>query len=280
MTVDLHIKAGVKGSRTYLETGYCLPPFKIANITADKTEGPLELMLMSSSPGILDGDHYNLKIELAERACLHLQTQSYQRLFNMKTEATQCFEVRLADHSSFMYLPHPLVPHALSNFQAENKIYLGHKCTLIWSDVLTCGRKLNGEIFKFSRLHSLTEVYLNNRLVIKENLFAEPDKINLNALGQLEGYSHQASLIYVNEDAGIDALSKNIETVLSAEKDIAFGISEPSTNGLIIRLLGQKAEQLFDCLKTVASILTHHYHVEETGRMRRSHGNEPDREKW
>ena len=56
----------------------------MANITEDKTGATLQLMLMSSSPGILDGDEYKIKIELEENCSLQLHTQSYQRLFNMK----------------------------------------------------------------------------------------------------------------------------------------------------------------------------------------------------
>ena len=120
---------------------------------------------------------------------------------------------------------------------------------------MTCGRKLNGEVFKFNKLHSLTEIYKNNRLIIKENLFLEPNTINLNAIGQLENYSHQASLIYLNEFANINELNETINMYLSQQPDISFGISEPQINGLIIRILGQKAEQLYDCLKTIALIL-------------------------
>ena len=91
--------------------------------------------------------------------------------------------------------------------------------------------------------------------MIKENLFLEPQTVNLNAIGQLEGYSHQASLIYLNELADISELNKKINHFLSQQKDIVFGISEPPLNGLIIRILGQKAEQLYDCLKEIASVL-------------------------
>ena len=255
LNIKLHIKTGFKNSRTYLETGYCTQPFKIANINEDKTKGDLQLMLMSSSPGILDGDNYDIKIELAEQSSLHLHTQSYQRLFTMKNGATQLFEAHLSPQSSFIYLPHPLVPHESSHFTTQNNIYLSSQCTLIWGEVLTCGRKLNGEVFKFTKLHSLTNIYLNSRLMIKENLFLEPQTINLNALGQLEGYSHQASLIYLNELADIAELNKKINHFLSQQKDIIFGISEPPLNGLIIRILGQKAEQLYDCLKIIASVL-------------------------
>lgn len=212
-------------------------------------------MIMSASPGILDGDAYDIKLILAEQSHVHLTTQSYQRLFTMTRQAAQHFEAHLAPHTTLIYLPHPLVPHVLSSFSAQNHIFLSTHCTLIWSDILTCGRKLTGEIFKFTKLHSMTQVYLNNRLVIKENILLEPATMCLEAIGQLEGFSHQGSLIYINELADVGKLTKEIHAFLSREADILFGISELPINGLIVRILGQKAEQLYDSIKTLASIL-------------------------
>ena len=130
--------------------------------------------------------------------------------------------------------------------------------------LLTCGRKLNGEVFRYSKYHAVTEIFLNNKLIIKENLMINPSRINLNAIGQLEGYTHQATLIYVNENFSINYLTEKITEYLSSQNEITFGITVAPVNGLIIRLLGQKAEQLHDCLKMIAEkiIITSHTKIE------------------
>ena len=125
-------------------------------------------------------------------------------------------------------------------------------CSLIWGEVMSCGRKLNGEIFKFSSYHNLTEIFQNGRLVVKENLLIKPEKINVASIGQLEGYSHQATLIYINEELNIGELTDRLVGELNGQENIVFGISALSVNGLIVRLLGNKAELLFDLLKKIA----------------------------
>ena len=252
MRASLHIKTALRNSKTYLKNCFFTTPFKIANITGDKTRSVLELMLMSSSPGILDGDEYELKIELEEGCSLKLQTQSYQRLFSMKKGASQNMEVNMSKGSSFFYLPHPSVPHKASDFVTTNKIYLSEKCTLVWGEVLTCGRKLSGEEFQFTRYQNLTEIFLNERLVVKENLLIKPLIINVRSIGQFEGYSHQASLIYIDEKAHINNLISNINNWLLCHEDICFGVSALPVNGVIIRMLGNKAEQLFNIQKMIA----------------------------
>lgn len=255
MIAELHIETKLRDGCTHLKKVYATPPFKIADVREDKRDKTLQLMLMSSSPGILDGDEYRIKVDLDEGCSLDLQTQSYQRIFNMQNSALQQVEVQMAKGSSFQYLPHPSVPHENSDFTAKNKIYLSDNCRLIWGEVLTCGRKLNGEVFLFTKYHNLTEIFFNSRLIIKENLLMIPKQINVNLIGQLEGYTHQANLIYLDEKADTIQLKESINTFLTGQTHITYGITEAPKSGLIIRILGQKSEQLHNCLKAVANII-------------------------
>ncbi len=254
MIAKLHIQIKLRANFTVLKEAYCTPPFKLANISEDKKDKTLHLMLMSSSPGILDGDEYQIKVDLDESCHLNLQTQSYQRIFTMLKTASQHMQVWMKSNSYFCYLPHPTVPHENSNFSSKSKIFLSENCSLIWGEVLTCGRKLNGEVFKFTKYQNLTEIFLHGKLIIKENLLICPASINIKSIGQLEGYTHQASLIYLDENAIIKTLKEEISTFLLAQNSITFGITETPKNGLLVRILGQKAEQLHHCLKEIAKI--------------------------
>lgn len=253
MISHLHIQTAERNGISYLKQSYYTPPFKVANITEDKKAGPLHLMLMCSSPGILDGDNYQLKINIEENAHLHLHTQSYQRLFNMKQGARQKQEVYLQKNASLVYIPHPAVPHRQSIFTSYNKIYLQGNNLLMWGELLTCGRKLNGEHFDFIKYHSITDIYINGRLAIKENWLVQPGITDMQVIGQWEGYTHQASLIIIKEDAVLyyDAINQ----FLLQQQQITFGISALPHNGLIVRILGYKAEQLFNCLNRIAEMI-------------------------
>jgi urease accessory protein len=225
------------------------------NITEDKQGKDLHLMLMSSSPGILDEDEYELRVDVVENGSLQLHTQAYQRLFNMVTGAKQTMEVHLQQGSSFTYLPHPSVPHESSIFTSKNKIYLSNNCNLAWGEILTCGRKLNGEVFSFSKYHNRTEIFLNSKLIIKENLLMQPLLVNPNSMGQLASYTHQASLIIINQTIDTIEFTDTVHNYLQQQTEIDFGISTTQTNAIIVRILGNKAEQLLNCLKMTALLL-------------------------
>ena len=64
----LHITAGYKNDQTFLKQCFYKQPFKLANITENKSDGLLRLMITSSSPGILNNDNYNIEIEIEENA--------------------------------------------------------------------------------------------------------------------------------------------------------------------------------------------------------------------
>ena len=173
----------------------------------------------------------------------------------MANAARQSIKVHVADNGSLIYLPHPNVPHEASSFSSFNDIFLQKKHNLVWSEIITCGRKLSGEEFKFTRFLNVTNVYLNNKLVVKENVLLEPAKRKIHAIGQLEGYTHQSTLLFLNDRADKDRILKEGNELLSGFEGITFGISLLPVNGLIFRLLGFKGEQLFNCNNKIALLI-------------------------
>ena len=82
--------------------------------------------------------------------------------------------------------------------------------------------------------------------------------MNLLSIEHFEDYTHQATLIYLNEEANIRELISQLVEDLNEQlpaADGTFGISALPVNGLIVRMLGYKAEQLFELLKKIAAML-------------------------
>jgi urease accessory protein len=256
MKSQLHITAGCRNDKTYLKNSFCTHPFKIGNVTEDKTKSVLKLMMMSSSPGVLDRDEYNIEIEVEENALLQINTQGYQRIFTMQDAAKQITNVRLHNNASLWYLPHPAVPHKHSNYKAVNNIHLKTNHTFCWSEIITCGRKLCNEEFTFTRFQNTTNVYINDKLVVKENLLLQPHITNVSLLGQMEGYTHQSTLLYLDNRVDCEYLMLECREMLLSINGIEFGISQLPVNGFTVRILGYKGEQLFDIQKQLASLLS------------------------
>ncbi len=256
MINKLNITAGYKEGKSYLKDTFFTPPFRVANISEDKTDPGLYLMIMSSSPGILDGDRYEINLRIEKGSCFQMQSQSYQRLFNMKNGAEQYISIEMEEASVFSYVPHPVVPHENSVFKSKSSIHLKNNCTLILGEIITCGRKHSGEIFKFSRFHNLVEVYHNQKMILKDNVLLQPQICDMNTIGQTENYSHQGTLIYVNtSDTDLENLPNIIYDIFEGDQDMAFGVSLSSKNTVVIRMLGNEGEKLYTSFKKIEKLL-------------------------
>ncbi|MEE8254475.1 MAG: urease accessory protein UreD, partial [Nitrosomonadaceae bacterium] len=263
---DLYIKTGYKEGKSYLMDSYVSVPFRITNVGQIKDDDCLYMMLGSSSPGLFDTDNHEIIINVEENSRFQLQTQSYQRLFNMKEGSSQVTKIKLASNSAFCYVPRPVVPQENSIFRNHTIIHLEKNCELILSEIITCGRKnsefisagrkIIGEIFRFTYFQNMTEVYFNDQLILKDKIILEPQVVPVNTVIQLEGYTHQATFIYLNTgNSVVYELIAEILKIMGYEKNISFGISEMAANGFVLRVLGNGGEQLFNCFQQVQNLL-------------------------
>ncbi|RAJ10895.1 urease accessory protein [Chitinophaga skermanii] len=255
MNSALHIVIALRGTKSILQHAYVTPPFKVVPLPQYDAAMPLQLMLMSSSPGMMDGDMWDIQVTCGEHTRTKLQTQSYQRIFPAKQGAHQKAVYTLEQGAHLQYIPHPLVPHADAILHAENNIYLADDCTLVWGEVLTCGRKLNGEIFHLTSLHNETRVYHQQNIIFIDKQIIQPKRIPIHAFGQYEQYTHQASLLYFDTHQQPNLPVDTLHELLATKENIAFGVSKTARNGLVVRLLGNGAEQLFSTLQQLSTLL-------------------------
>ncbi|MGL5276676.1 urease accessory protein UreD [Myroides sp.] len=252
MISSLDIKVEQREGVSYLKDAYVTQPFRIVPVGQYKRDKAAYLMIMSSSPGLLDNDDHRISINLAEGTKLQLQTQAYQRLFHMKNKSSQTTLINMERTSVFAYVPHPVVPQSSSTFISHNKVEMKEDCHFLLSDIITCGRKLSGEEFEYNHFQNLTELFVNGRLEVKDNVLLQPDLMPIQGIGILEGFTHQGTLIYYNT-AKVSVLEyiEYFYKQYGERKNIQFGISQLEGDGFMIRILGQGAEKLYTIFQQI-----------------------------
>lgn len=252
MISSLDIKIEQRQGASYLKDAYVTQPFRIVPVGQYKRDKAAYLMIMSSSPGLLDNDDHRISIHLAEQTKLQLQTQAYQRLFHMKNKSMQTTLIHMEKGSAFAYVPHPVVPQSSSTFMSHNKVDMKEDSHFLLSDIITCGRKLSGEEFAYNHFQNLTEIYVEGKLQVKDNVLLQPDLMPIQGIGILEGFTHQGTLIYYNTaHIGVLDYIEYFHKQFGEMPNIAFGISELEGDGFMIRILGQGAEKLFTIFQTI-----------------------------
>lgn len=257
MECRLNITAGYKEGKSYIKDLYVGTPFRVVSVGQRKRDNKLYQMIMSTSPGILDGDQYIIGISLEEQSRLQLASQSYQRLFDMENKATQNLTVDIGDHAFFAFVPHPVVPHENSNFESRAKITLGKESSVLISEIITCGRKHYGEVFKLKKFHNLTEVFHEGKLIVKDNVLIEPGRIPIQNIGILEDFTHQGSLIFVSTKKDTDK-TELVNHLVEKSKDfpeVEIGISALESGGFVLRALSHGAEVMYNYFLAVQDFL-------------------------
>lgn len=252
----MHFTLTANPQRTYLKQAYVTPPFRVVDITENKKSRWSQFMTMSSSPGILDHDIHDIRITAEQGSRSTLQNQSYQRIFQMEHGANLQFLLELEEDSVLSYIQHPLVPHQRSIFRGKNRVEIAPNSTLLLAETITCGRKLCGEIFQFSHFQSVTEIYLSGKLALKDNILVRPTEIDLNGIGQMEGFTHQATLYFVKTTPeGVMNAAETVSALLDQEVELQYGVSKPHDQALVIRVLAHGGEHIMDAFRKIEQAL-------------------------
>ena len=251
---ELKISTGnVDGFHRLVEP-YFTMPFGLMRFDARTPHDPwLRYMIRSSSPGILAGDFYDVQVHVEKGTALGLETQAFLRVYEMNEggRAAQNMKVTVEENGFFHYIPHPLVPHKDSVYSANNSIYLQKSSQLIWGEVITCGRKGSGETFDFKSLMNHTEVFVDDKLIFKDRVLFEPRRRDITELGQLEGYTHQASLFSYAPGIDSEELYQFLLESVKGEEEVEYGFSTTLGGGVIIRIVGNYGEQLYKIMKRI-----------------------------
>ena len=102
-----------------------------------------------------------------------------------------------------------------------------------------------GELFQFKKHHAITEIYQEDVLIFKDNLYIVPEEINLKEFGQYEEFTHQGSLFFITPQTDVIERMEKIVNRLSKEDGISYGISKVLDNAYVLRILGNEGEQLY-----------------------------------
>ena len=226
----LHIAAGYNGSRTIITDCAFSSPLKIARpiYCNDLTE----VIQMSASAGLLDGDEQDISINVSDRAFLRYTGQSFTKIFKADEKgAVQNVRISVSTGGCLLYLPRPVIPFSGSRFRGTTEIHLEKESRFFGWDFLSCGRVGMGESFAWDSYWSKMTVYLEGQPVFLDTQRYIPQIHSPAGIGFFEGYSHiGTAYIYGAEDISIPD-NKNI----ARTKALA---------GICIRAAGHSAEEI------------------------------------
>lgn len=230
---SLYIKAENSNGRTVLSDCRFTSPLKIAKpfYRGEYTE----IIMMVAGAGMLEGDHYDISIDVGENASLIFTGQSYTKLFKSeKSGSSQRVKINVQKNGKLLYFPRPVIPFADSIYNAETEVRLDSGSEFALCDIISCGRAAMNEKFLFKSYISRTSVFVDEKLVFLDNVRLVPAEIPLAGTGFFEHYSHIGMMyIYRHDVADIPEIT---ETEAAVSKAL---------NGICIRAASNNADALY-----------------------------------
>lgn len=238
----LSIVAEDRGGKTVLTDCTFSAPIKIAKPFYKDTY--TELMMMSASAGLLEGDEYDLSIRIGENSALKFTGQSYTKIFRAdKFGVKQNMHISVEEGAKLVYMPCPVIPFGGSICSTQSEVHLSADSTFVLCDILACGRTAMDERFLFSSYRSRTAVYVEDRLVFLDNLRLCPSETDLSGIGFFEGYTHMG-LIYVY---GADTVLPRVSGIEAAQTK--------ALEGICIRAAADSADEIVKLAEQIAAPL-------------------------
>ena len=241
----LYLEFENKDDTTILKDIYNSPPFLVMHTF--KYGDFTKAMIMSSSPGILEGDRQEERFYAKKNSKVLLSSQSYEKVYKMSEDsfASRRVEIRGEEKSDFIFKLLPMILYRDSDFREEIKVDLEKDARLIFSNSFVAGRVGRGESFEFKSYKTNLDIKLDEKL------------------GLMEGYDHFLSMVainFANED-NIGEI-RNIIDKHSQKRGLKGGASLSFRNDIQIRILGKMGQDLIECEKEIIDYL-----IEKGGRI-------------
>lgn len=251
---QLNLKTEERDGKTILEDVYFTAPFKVMNPFAQK-DGSIQVMMMSASAGIMEGDSQQFDFHIGTGSKMEFLSQSFEKIHKMKEgEARRYTKVFVEKNGTFLFHPQPTIPFKDSAYENKMDIYLADSsASFTMQEILSCGRVARGERFQYRKYDSLVNIYESDQLIYRDNTRYRPEKMDLEAIGMYEGYTHMANLVLCNQKKERDWIDRVWEYLDSREEETG-GVTTMDEDVVVIRVLGHQAQKLQNICKDILEL--------------------------
>lgn len=241
---ELFLSTILQGEEAVLDEVQFTAPFKIMEPFREEKDY-LKVMILSASPGIMEGDIQEQRIHVGRGTRLEVCSQSFEKIHRMQNGCARRY-IRICQESdSFLYyVPQPAIPFRDSAFDNIVEVELEKESSrFIFQDILSCGRTAYGECFDYKYYNSLVQVRREGRLIYRDNTRYDPHTLCMEETGMYEGYTHLASLLL----CGLSKDSKwadKAREILEYTGEVEGGVSFLESGDAVVRILGRQAQKL------------------------------------
>ena len=181
------------------------PPLQTFGLQEVDGHGTAYLQILNPCGGLFEGDRAEIEVELQPSTHLYLTTQAATKVYPSENGQVtrQRIRLRVACGAILEYFPLPLIPFARALYMQEIDIRVKSGGICMVAEVLAPGRSARGERFAYAMVRSRVEGWMDNRLILFEQLRLQPEQSSFAGVGILDGQSYVATLyVLTSQDLG------------------------------------------------------------------------------
>lgn len=241
----LRLEAEERNGKTVAKNVYFQGALKVMRPIYHDDSGQVCYYILNPGGGYLDGDRYQMKISLMEQARLTLTTQSATKIYKTPNKpAYQETEITLKKGSYLEYISDPLIGYRDARYKQKTVIRMEKGATLLISDIITSGWSPDGAQFSYDLLQLVTEIYMDDELIVFDHLKLNPSSQDIASLGFMEGFTHLGSMMVLGEQTDSELLDRLYDAVGEETKEYKIGLTLLPVNGIMIRVLANSTQTI------------------------------------
>lgn len=243
---ELELVLGNKDGKTILKKSRSKGLSRISPNMKFGNEKIKTYFLVGLGGGYVEGEEYKNTIELQEDSRAIITTQASTKVYKCLNgkDIKQYTSINIMKNSILEYITDPVILYKDAEYKQFNEIYLDSNSTLIYSDGITSGWSPDGEKFKYSSVMLNTKVYVDNKIVLLDNLLINPKEDDIEGLGYFENYSNFGTLLVIDKRINKNIIIEIRKILLDNGLPVEFGISELDINGFVLRVLGNLTQHV------------------------------------
>lgn len=194
-------------------------PLKIINPKSSKKA--CLCMLTNYGGGFVQGDVTYLDIKCRKNTTSIISSQANTRVYESTGVAcSQHIDTIMETNAFHVFINDPLVMHQGSSFNQKFKYTLQVGSILLLVDWFAAGRTDNGEQYDFKSYQSETEIFMMDKLVIKDKFHLTPDQMDISSPAALADHMSFMN-IYLAGDQDLEKIeiTENALNTIQAELD-------------------------------------------------------------
>jgi urease accessory protein len=258
---ELNLAFTRRHGRTVMTKSFFRTPLQVMKPRLDET-GCLCLYLLSPTGGVVQGDNYQIDINLSAGTHVIFTTQAATKVYEAPScGAAQKIKFGVGENALLEYLPDATILFRDADFEQHTYLSLARGAKVVLQEIVMPGRLGRGEILAFRRFTSCVEAVDSSGVLLYDAACLQPQKdiMRLNHPVGLEGYPCWGNWYLLgdvdpNQIAQKGLTDQLIERLNQKEKSIG-GVSSLHRNGLVIRMLALNAQTIQLTFQSIWNLL-------------------------